>query len=308
MQNSLSKRTDLSPENVRAAFGNYTGSDYSISSISYPYLIILQSDKTYENFFDGEDLTKKEHGKLFIRSSNKNHSEDLMDSVQGILIKEQKGAELWSENRFLWSKSGGFANSSEKEQVSDKYGVDPSEIRNVIKLLIRLPKTVTLKNGEKHNLVILTIKGSSFMPYNETVKAEQKKLFMESEEIKRLGYKFIEELPVVFWGLTISAKEQIHPTNKRKYYIWDFKVRVVPTNTALALKGTMDEAGKYDLISMKPISDLVAPEVIAKEEEYEEVEEVDEITEIEEDNEQNWEDISSNDEASFDVDDIEFDK
>jgi hypothetical protein len=240
-----------------AAFGDYTGSDYNRGGTSYPYLLIMQSDKQFDNFIDGEKMTKETYGKLFVRSQDKNHISDLKNTFQGIVIKEQQGAELWKDNKCLFTANH-FVNAEMKQELSMKHGVDVKEVKNVIKLLVKLTPKNKLFNGEENEFAMITIKGASFMPYNEQVKEKQQELFVKSEQMKAMGIPNVSKVPVVFWTLDISSKPV---TEKgRTYYVFDFKVSETPAEVAFGLKDAMKEAGNFDLISMRAIGAASAQE------------------------------------------------
>lgn len=306
MSNSLAKSKEISPAEVKEAFGDYTGTNYPVNNKSYPYIVILQSDKTYDAFADGDNITRKLHGKMFIRSANKNHIKDLRDVIQGVIIKEQRGAELWSENNFLWSKGNDFAFAEEKQSVADKFGVNIREVKNVIKLLIKLASPLELENGEVYEFAVITIKGASFMPYNDQVKDKQKELIQTDPQLKDLGYNTVDQVPVVFWFLTIRSKLINDTTNKRDYYVYDMDVQTIPVEKAMNLKDTMVEAGNYDLISMRSVGSE-APAVQGEPVVEKRAEESVEATEVIEDEDPvAEEEINGNEETIIDPDDLPF--
>lgn len=239
------------PEQLRDAFGGYIGSDYSRMGTNYPYLIILQSDKTLENFVDGGKITTEQYGKLFVRSSNKNHSKDLLDEVSGTVVKEQKGAELWIENKQVFY-SNHFVSADMKLDLAGQHNCKPEEVRNVIKLLIKLDEPITLYNEEVYEFVVITVKGDSFMPYNEEVKEKQQEIFLESEQFRSMGIRNVASVPVSFWNITFGSR--LKTKDKRKYYVFTFRVRENKSEVAFSLADAVKEASNFDLISMRPIN------------------------------------------------------
>jgi len=83
----------------------YTGHDIGAS----------KSDKQYEAFSDGEDITKKMYGKLFVRDDS-NTTEDLKDEIEGTVIKIERGYEIRNEENGIEESGYGFLDALEKDE------------------------------------------------------------------------------------------------------------------------------------------------------------------------------------------------
>lgn len=247
-------------EDFSKTFGDYTGSDYSRGGASYPNLIILQSTQTLDNFIEGGKIPTDNFGKLFIRSNNKNHVSDLRDSISGIIIKEQKGAELWVDNKQVFSANH-HINAEKKMELANRFNCKIEDVKNVVKLLLLLVPKEKLYNEEEYEYAILTIKGAGFLPYGEQVKDVQQALFLESPQFKSMGLTNVSQVPVVFWSLKVSSKYVDDKAQKRQYYVYDFKLGQNKSETAFKLSNQMKEAAAFDLISMRKISDMNEPSV-----------------------------------------------
>ena len=255
----------LTAEDYYAEFGGYTGSDYETSGRFYPNLVILQNAETLKNFVDGQDVKMSAFGSIFVRSANKNHSSDLRSSLSGTIIKEQKGAELWLENRQVEHLSGRFYSQQEKEILMQNYGIvdNKNAPRNIVKLLIKLDEKMVLQNGEEFEYVILTVKGASFGNYFD-FKNQQKSLLIISPDLRAMKVRNIDETVVTFWHILLNTKTETfdHDGVSSDSFLWNFDVELNSWETVKSLKDDLQNAKDFDLITMKDISESVESENI----------------------------------------------
>lgn len=250
---AIASNSNLSPESLKEAFGGYTGSDYSSGGSGYPYLTILQKNSTTDNFNDANEIAQGDYGKIYVRQSV-NSRNDLMDSVQGVVIKEQKGAELWVEGQCVFTANH-FVNAEEKSELALKHNCEPHDVKNVIKVLVRLVKPVKNATGDDITHAVFTVKGASFMPYNKQVKEKQQLLFTKSGQFMEMGIRAVEDVPVVFWLLNITSDLVVDNQRNRSYFTYKFDVKEMPAEKAFTLKDDMVQVASFDLISMSEMSE-----------------------------------------------------
>lgn len=204
----------------------YTGHDIGAGAV-YPSVVnILQSDKQYEAFVDGDSITKKMYGKLFVRTDS-NKVEDLVDSIEGTVVKIERGYEIRSGENKIEESGYGFLDAIEKGEWEEK-GMKPV---NMVKVLLALgsftqvdKKMQELKNkvsrGETpskadYPFCIVAVKGASFGNWFNVEKGMQD---LANEHFHRP----LNQIPTIAFKLIVkSAKEE---GSDFTYYTFDFDV------------------------------------------------------------------------------------
>jgi hypothetical protein len=242
------KELTVTPSGLAKMYGGKTGSDVQKDGANYLNLNILQSDKQFEAFADGEDITQKLYGKLFVRSGNGNTIADLVDTVTGVLIQEQRGSELWVDGKPVYS-SREFANDVQKAELEKEFGEAP---KNVVKLLLRLDTPMKLSSGETIQYAVITIKGTGWGAYREMMET-QRKLLAAHPYLKVP----LSSLPVNFWRLVVKSKkvEDTQNGQKRSWYMYSFVPELLEVTEAEKYRAEMMEACEIDLIRISAVSE-----------------------------------------------------
>jgi len=205
----------------------FTGHDIGAGSIYPSSVNILQSDKQYEAFSDGDNITKKMYGQLFVRTDS-NTTEDLADSIEGTIIKIERGYEIRNGENKIEQSGYGFLNALEKNEWEEK-GFKPI---NMVKILLALGdfKTVDgamakLKNkvdsGElpkkaDYPFCVVAVKGASFGNWFSVEKGMQD---LANEFFK----KPVSQIPVVGFNLVVKSSKEAG--SDFTYYCFDFEVK-----------------------------------------------------------------------------------
>jgi hypothetical protein len=198
---AVAKREEMTPAILKETFGDVTGTNVSGFAGSFPYIIVLQSDKTFKQFVDGNTITTEQFGKMFIRTTAKNHSSDLRSMMSGILVKEQLGSEMWVNGKLVYS-SDRYLSEGEKQDLIAKYKPNSKKgerPNNMIKLLIKFDKPYILASGDELEYGIFAIKGTNFPSHNDM--RNQQKLLLATAKMRVSP----EQVPVVLWHLDIST-------------------------------------------------------------------------------------------------------
>lgn len=251
----MGKELILSSDSILQEFGGVIGTDIQGGGSFYPNIVILQSDKTFSQFSDGDTLTLKSMGKLFIRSKAGNHSSDLVETISGTLIKEQHGCEYWVDGRLVYSENR-YITAEEKEDLKKQYGGNEDrgeKPTNMIKMIIKLDNPITLVNGEKYEYAVYTVKGASFGSHGE-MKEQQKQLLVNAGTEVPVG-----KMPVTFWHLDISSTLIDDKVKKNKYYVAKFLVKLNDIETAKSFKKDLVDADKINLFDMMGRKEDVRP-------------------------------------------------
>lgn len=213
-----------------------TGHDIGAGSIYPSSVNILQSDKQYEAFEDGDSITKKMYGKLFIRRDS-NKTSDLVDEIKGTMIKIERGYEIRdSENKI--EKSGyGFLNSIEK----DEYAAQGLKPINMVKVLLATGDAKETKkamddlnakmasgkqvSNADYPFAVVVVKGSSFGNWFDVEKMMQD---LANEHFM----KPLNQIPVIAFKLIVTSKKE--EGDEYTYYSMDFNIE--PNEPAEALE------------------------------------------------------------------------
>ena len=216
-----------------------TGHDIGAGSIYPSSVNILQSDKQYEAFEDGDSITKKMHGKLFIRRDS-NKTSDLVDEIKGTIIKIERGYEIRvrdAEKHRIAESGYGFLNSIEK----DEYAAQGLKPINMVKVLLatgdaketkkamddlnaKMASGKQVSNAE-YPFAVVVVKGSSFGNWFNVEKMMQD---LANEHFM----KPLNQLPVIAFKLIVTSKKE--EGDGYTYYSMDFNVE--PNDPAEALE------------------------------------------------------------------------
>jgi len=250
------------PAEISDLFNGYTGSDYTYFFMEYPTINILQSDKQFKHFSDGDDITTRLYGKYYVKSMNLATITDLRPTLSGTIIKEQRGAELIVDNKTVWTSNEEVWGDA-KEEIEAEYGASQQKrewVSNIIKLLIKFDEPVTTSSGEELKYGVLKLKGQAKNQYKDQVKKMQSKLVQTSEEMKKykIGVMALKTMKACFWHLDIGSALYKDPNNGMEYYIPTFKVDLLSFEEARKNIPDLEKAQSFDLISMRPTD--VAPE------------------------------------------------
>lgn len=227
----------------------YTGHDIGASNM-YPSVVnILQSDKQYEAFSDGEDITKKMYGKLFVRDDT-NTTEDLKDEIEGTVIKIERGYEIRNEENGIEESGYGFLDALEK----DEYEAQGFKPINMVKVLLvlgsfsQVDKAMkSLKNkletGEStskkdYPFAVAVVKGSSFGNWFDVEKAMQD---LANEHFHRP----LNQIPTVAFKLVVKSKKE--EGEGYTYYSMDFEVKPNDAEEAINFTPYLLEAKDQNL-------------------------------------------------------------
>jgi len=161
---------EVSKAQMAALTDGYTGHDLNESNIYPSVLNVLQSDKQYDAFSDGDSITKAMYGKVFIRT-DENTTKDLKDSIEGTILKIERGFEIRENDGKIIDSGHGFLDNDKKKEFLTM-GLRP---KNMVKVLLstysyeKTMEMMTAINEGKENLkkgdypfCIVVVKGSSF--------------------------------------------------------------------------------------------------------------------------------------------------
>ena len=213
-----------------------TGHDIGAGNIYPSSVNILQSDKQYEAFEDGDSITKKMYGKLFIRKDS-NKTEDLVDEIRGTMIKIERGYEIRDAENKIAESGYGFLNSIEKDEYSAQ-GLKPI---NMVKVLLATGDSKETKkamdelnakmaSGKQvsnvdYPFTVVVVKGSSFGNWFNVEK-------MMQDLANEYFMKPLNQIPVIAFKLVVTSKEE--EGDGYTYYSMDFNVE--PNDPAEALE------------------------------------------------------------------------
>jgi len=213
-----------------------TGHDIGAGSIYPSSVNILQSDKQYEAFEDGDSITKKMYGKLFIRRDS-NKTSDLVDEIKGTMIKIERGYEIRDAENKIAESGYGFLNSIEK----DEYAAQGLKPINMVKVLLATGDAKETKkamddlnakmaSGKQvsdadYPFAVVVVKGSSFGNWFNVEKMMQD---LANEHFMRP----LNQIPVIAFKLIVTSKEE--EGDGYTYYSMDFNIE--PNEPAEALE------------------------------------------------------------------------
>jgi len=240
----------ISKDDVDKLVGiGFTGHDIGLSNI-YPRSVnILQSDKQYEAFTDGDNITKKMYGKLFVRGDI-NKTSDLVDKIEGTMIKVEKGYEIRNGENGIEESGYGFLSATQKAEYTEQ-GLKPI---NMVKVLIGLEdaettnkKMVELKKkmdaGEivtsnDYPFALVVVKGSSFESWFNVEKQMQD---LANEYFNRP----LSQIPIIAFRLVVTSNKE--EGEGFTYYSMDFDVKPNDPKEALAFTPYLLEAKNQKL-------------------------------------------------------------
>lgn len=213
-----------------------TGHDIGAGSIYPSSVNILQSDKQYEAFEDGDSITKKMYGKLFIRRDS-NKTSDLVDEIKGTMIKIERGYEIRDAENKIAESGYGFLNSIEK----DEYAAQGLKPINMVKVLLATGDAKETKkamddlnakmasgkqvSSADYPFAVVVVKGSSFGNWFNVEKMMQD---LANEHFMRP----LNQIPVIAFKLIVTSKKE--EGDEYTYYSMDFNVE--PNEPAEALE------------------------------------------------------------------------
>jgi len=213
-----------------------TGHDIGAGSIYPSSVNILQSDKQYEAFEDGDSITKKMYGKLFIRRDS-NKTSDLVDEIKGTMIKIERGYEIRDAENKIAESGYGFLNSIEK----DEYAAQGLKPINMVKVLLATGDAKETKkamddlnakmaSGKQvsdadYPFAVVVVKGSSFGNWFNVEKMMQD---LANEHFMRP----LNQIPVIAFKLIVTSKKE--EGDEYTYYSMDFNIE--PNEPAEALE------------------------------------------------------------------------
>jgi len=213
-----------------------TGHDIGAGNIYPSSVNILQSDKQYEAFEDGDNITKKMYGKLFIRRDS-NKTTDLVDEIRGTMIKIERGYEIRDTENKIVESGYGFLNTIEK----DEYGVQGLKPINMVKVLLATGDSKETKkamdelnakmasgkqvSNADYPFAVVVVKGSSFGNWFNVEKMMQD---LANEHF----LKPLNQIPVIAFQLIVTSKKE--EGDGYTYYSMDFNVE--PNDPAEALE------------------------------------------------------------------------
>jgi len=213
-----------------------TGHDIGAGSIYPSSVNILQSDKQYEAFEDGDSITKKMYGKLFIRRDS-NKTSDLVDEIKGTMIKIERGYEIRDAENKIAESGYGFLNSIEK----DEYAAQGLKPINMVKVLLatgdakettkamddlnaKMASGKQVSNAD-YPFAVVVVKGSSFGNWFNVEKMMQD---LANEHFMRP----LNQIPVIAFKFIVTSKEE--EGDGYTYYSMDFNIE--PNEPAEALE------------------------------------------------------------------------
>ena len=213
-----------------------TGHDIGAGNIYPSSVNILQSDKQYEVFEDGDSITKKMYGKLFIRRDS-NKTTDLVDEIKGTMIKIERGYEIRDAENKIVESGYGFLNTIEK----DEYAAQGLKPINMVKVLLATGDAKETKkamddlnakmaSGKQvsnvdYPFTVVVVKGSSFGNWFNVEK-------MMQDLASEYFMKPLNQIPVIAFQLVVTSKKE--EGDGYTYYSMDFNVE--PNDPAEALE------------------------------------------------------------------------
>ncbi len=213
-----------------------TGHDIGAGNIYPSSVNVLQSDKQYEAFEDGDSITKKMYGKLFIRRDS-NKTSDLVDEIKGTMIKIERGYEIRDAENKIVESGYGFLNAIEK----DEYGAQGLKPINMVKVLLATGDAKETKkamddlnakmasgkqvSNADYPFAVVVVKGSSFGNWFNVEKVMQD---LANEHF----LKPLNQIPVIAFQLIVTSKKE--EGDGYTYYSMDFNVE--PNDPAEALE------------------------------------------------------------------------
>lgn len=213
-----------------------TGHDIGAGNIYPSSVNILQSDKQYEAFEDGDSITKKMYGKLFIRRDS-NKTSDLVDEIKGTMIKIERGYEVRDTENKIAESGYGFLDSIEK----DEYAAQGLKPINMVKVLLATGDAKETKkamddlsakmasgkqvSNADYPFAVVVVKGSSFGNWFDVERMMQD---LASEHFM----KPLNQIPVIAFKLIVTSKRE--EGDGYTYYSMDFNVE--PNEPAEALE------------------------------------------------------------------------
>lgn len=213
-----------------------TGHDIGAGNIYPSSVNILQSDKQYEAFEDGDSITKKMYGKLFIRRDS-NKTSDLVDEIKGTMIKIERGYEIRDTENKIAESGYGFLNSIEK----DEYAAQGLKPINMVKVLLATGDAKETKkamddlnakmasgkqvSNADYPFAVVVVKGSSFGSWFDVEKMMQD---LANEHFM----KPLNQIPVIAFKLIVTSKKE--EGDEYTYYSMDFNIE--PNEPAEALE------------------------------------------------------------------------
>lgn len=213
-----------------------TGHDIGAGSIYPSSVNILQSDKQYEAFEDGDSITKKMYGKLFIRRDS-NKTSDLVDEIKGTMIKIERGYEIRDAENKIVESGYGFLNSIEK----DEYAAQGLKPINMVKVLLATGDAKETKkamddlnakmasgkqvSNADYPFAVVVVKGSSFGNWFNVERMMQD---LANEHFM----KPLSQIPVIAFKLIVTSKKE--EGDEYTYYSMDFNIE--PNEPAEALE------------------------------------------------------------------------
>jgi hypothetical protein len=213
-----------------------TGHDIGAGNIYPSSVNILQSDKQYEAFEDGDSITKKMYGKLFIRRDS-NKTTDLVDEIRGTMIKIERGYEIRDTENKIVESGYGFLNAIEK----DEYGAQGLKPINMVKVLLATGDSKETKkamdelnakmasgkqvSNADYPFAVVVVKGSSFGNWFNVEKMMQD---LANEHF----LKPLNQIPVIAFQLIVTSNKE--EGDGYTYYSMDFNVE--PNDPAEALE------------------------------------------------------------------------
>ena len=258
-----------------------TGHDIGAGNIYPSSVNILQSDKQYEAFEDGDNITKKMYGKLFVRKDI-NKTSDLVDKIEGTMIKIEKGYEVRDNDNKIIESGYGFLNAMEK----DEYAERGLRAINMVKVLLAMKDSEEtakameslnekIARGEKvtnadYPFAVVVVKGASFGNWFNVEKQMQ-------DLANEYFLKPLSQIPVIAFRLVITSQKE--EGDGYTYYNMDFDVKPNEPEEALKFSPYLLEAKEQHLfykVKERINGELVSPETSAKIiEEFEEIKEPD---------------------------------
>lgn len=246
----MGKELSISKKDVDKLVGiGFTGHDIGSSNI-YPRSVnILQSDKQYDAFIDGDNITKKMYGKLFVRGES-NTVSDLVDKIEGVMVKVERGYEIRNEENGIEESGYGFLGATQKEEYESQ-GLKPI---NMVKVLIGLENAQTTKemmeelnkkieagetiSNNDYPFAVVVVKGSSFGNWFDAERAMQD---LANEHFNRP----LSQIPVTAFKIAITSKKE--EGEGYTYYSMDFDIKPNDIEEALAFTPYLLEAKDQNL-------------------------------------------------------------
>lgn len=262
----------------------FTGHDIGQGNL-YPSVVnILQSDKQYDAFSDGDSITKKDYGKLFVRTDN-NVVGDLKDKIEGTIIKIERGYEIRNSDNKIEESGYGFLDAIEKDEYVQK-GFKPI---NMVKVLLaigtfaQVEKAMTKLNNklskketvgkEDYPFTVVPVKGASFgnwFPIENEMANIAKEVFNRP----------LAQLPTIAFRLIVTSKKE--EGSDFTYYAMDYDVKANDPDDAINFTPYLLEAKDQHLFykvkervengeevfdTMKDVAEVVTAKKVEEEEE-----------------------------------------